>query len=65
MNDSINFLKKNKAFFVDKGLEANNIVLLKGKDEIVTDSSTLANFFNNYFINITNILKLKEPATKI
>ena len=65
MNDSINFLKKNKAFFVDKGLEANNIVLLKGKDELVTDSSTFANFFNNYFINITNILKLKELATKL
>ena len=47
----------------DKGLETNNIIL-KGKDELITDSSTLANLFNNYFINITNTSKLKKSPSK-
>ena len=38
--------------------------MLKGKDELITDSSTLANLFNNYFINITNTLKLKKSPSK-
>ena len=63
LNDNKKFLKKVKPFFSDKGLETNNIIL-KGKDELITDSSTLANLFNNYFINITNTLKLKKPPSK-
>ena len=63
LNDNKKFLKKVKPFFSDKGLETNNIIL-KGKDELITDSSTLANLFNNCFINITNTLKLKKSQSK-
>ena len=47
----------------DKGLESNNIIL-KEKNELITNSSTLANLFNNYFINITSTLKLKQSPPK-
>ena len=55
------FWKKIKPWISDKGLETNNIIL-KDKNRLVTDSPTIANTFNNYFINITNTLDL-EPST--
>ena len=51
------FWKKIKPFFSDKGLQTNNIIL-KDKKRLVTDSSIIANTFNNYFINIANTLNL-------
>ena len=63
LNDNKKFWKKVKPFFSDKGLETNNIIL-KGKNELITDSSTLANLFKYYFINITNTLKLKKSPSK-
>ena len=48
---------------MDKSLETNNIIL-KGKNELITNGSTLANLFNNYFINITSALKLKQSPPK-
>ena len=53
-----NFGKNIKRFFSDKGLQTNNIIL-KDKNRLVTDSSIIANTFNNYFIDITNTLNLK------
>ena len=53
------FGKKIKRFFSDKGLQTNNIIL-KDKNRLVTDSSIIANTFNNYFIDITNTLNLKR-----
>ena len=58
LNDNKKFWKKNKPFFLDKRLETN--VILKEKNELITNSSTFANLFNNYFINITSTLKLKQ-----
>ena len=63
LNDNKKFWKKIKPFFSDKGLETNNIIL-KEKNELITNSSTLANLFNNYFINITSTLKLKQSPPK-
>ena len=51
------FWKKIKPFFSDKGLQTHNIIL-KDKKRLVTDSSIIANTFNNYFINIANTLNL-------
>ena len=54
---------KKKTFFQDKCLETNNIIL-KVKCKLITNSSTLANLFNNYFIKITSTLKLKHSPRK-
>ena len=59
LNDNKKFWKKIKPFFSDKGLETNNIILKE-----TTNSSILANLFNNYFINITSTLKLKQSPPK-
>ena len=59
LNDSKKFWKKNKPFFSDISLETNNIIL-KEKSRLITNSSTFVNLFNNYFINITSSLKLKQ-----
>ena len=63
LSDNKKFWKKIEPFFSDKGLETNNIIL-KEKTELITNSSTLANLFNNYFINITSTLKLKQSPPK-
>ena len=63
LNDNKKFWKKIKAFFSEKGFETNSIIL-KEKNELLTNSSTLANLFNNYFINITSTLKLKQSPPK-
>ena len=60
LNDNKKFWKKIKPFFSDKGLETNNIIL-KEKNELITNSSTLV---NNYFTNITSTLKLKRSPPK-
>ena len=56
-------MEKNKPFFSNKGLETNNIII-KEKIKLITNISTLANLFNNYFINITSTLKLKQFPLK-
>ena len=65
LNDNKRFWKENKTFyFSDKGLQTNNIIL-KDKNRLVTDSSIIANTFNNYFINITNTLNFKTSYAQI
>ena len=51
LKDNKNFWKKNKSFYSGKGLETYDIIL-KGKSELINDSSLLDNLLNNYFINI-------------
>ena len=51
LKDNKNFWEKNKSFFSGKGLETYDIIL-KGKSELINDSSLLDNLLNNYFINI-------------
>ena len=63
LNDNKRFWKKIKPFFSDKGLHTNNI-LLKDKKRLVTNSSIIANTFNNYFINTANTLNLKPSMPK-
>ena len=57
-------MEKNNPFYSDKGLEANKIII-KGKNKLITNSSTLANLCNNYFISITNTSKLKQSLPKL
>ena len=53
-----------KTFFSDKGLASGNIVL-KEKDNLITDNQKLENLFNTYFITITDTLQLKKITLKI
>ena len=62
LNGNKKFWKKIKPFFSDKGLQTNNI--LKDKNRLVTDSSIIANSFNNYFINIIDTVNLKLFLSK-
>ena len=48
-------LDKKKLFFSDKGLETNSTIL-NGKNELITDSSTLSNLFNNYVLSTLQVL---------
>ena len=57
------FEKTKKTFFLKQALQTNNM-LLKDKNRLLTDSSIIANTFNNYFINITNTLNLKPSMAK-
>ena len=63
LNYNKRFWKKVKPFFSDKDLQINNIIL-KDRNRLVTDSSIIANTFNNYFTNITNTLNLKPSIPK-
>ena len=63
-NLNIKQLNDNKKFWKKiKGLETNNIILIE-KNELITESSTLANLFNSFFIKITSTLKLKQSSPK-
>ena len=53
------FWKTIKPCFSDKGLNSNN-TLLKEKGELVSGEKPLASIINQFFINITKSLKLKE-----
>ena len=56
INDNKRFRKKIKPFF---SAQTYRLITsyFKDKNRLVTDSSIIANTFNNYFISITNILK--------
>ena len=55
----MNFWKKIKPFFSDKGLETIDIIP-KEKNELITNSFNLADLFSNYFINIASTFKPKK-----
>ena len=63
LNDSKKFWKKIKPFFSYNGLQTNNIIL-KDKNRFLTDSSIIANAFNNYFFNNSNTLDFKLSMRK-
>ena len=53
-----------KPFFSNKGLASSNIVF-KEKGNLITENQKLANLFNTYFINITDLLQLKKLPLKV
>ena len=62
-----NLLRKTKQkYFCHLNTEDlnDNSVILKDKERLFTDSSIIANTYNNDFINITNILDLKPSMSK-
>ena len=53
----------NKAFFSDKGLNCNKMMLSEN-DQIISDETTIADTMNKHFVNITKKLKLKPTETE-
>ena len=59
MTDNKKFWKAIKPFFSNKSLSSNKLMLRK-KDVVVADEKALATWTNNYFVNITADLYLKQ-----
>ena len=55
LTDNKKFWKTVKAFFSNKGLNSNKL-MLKEKDVVVSDEKALATLMNNYFVNIKRAL---------
>ena len=60
MTDNKKFWKTIKLFFSNKGLNSNKL-MLREKD-VVADEKALATLMNNYFVNITTDLDLKQDS---
>ena len=58
ISDNKRFWKTIKPFFNDKGLNTNKI-LLKENDDLISDESSVANIFNDFFTNTASNLQLK------
>ena len=61
MTDNKKFWKTIKPFFSNKGLNSNKL-MLREKDVVVADEKALATLMNNYFVNITADLDLKQDS---
>ena len=53
------FWKTIKPYFSNKGLNGNKFLLIEN-DNLISNEKDLASIFNNFFINITSDLHLKE-----
>ena len=63
LTDNKKFWKTIKPFFSNKGLNSNKL-MLREKDVVVADEKALATLMNNYFVNITADLDLKQDSEK-
>ena len=59
ISDNKKFWKTMKPFFLNKGLNTNNMMLLED-NKIVVEEEIIANIKNNYVTNITTHLNLKS-----
>ena len=57
-NKTKNFWKLYKAFFTEKGFHHKQKFTLKTKRGVTSSETTIANVFNNYFVNITKSLNI-------
>ena len=58
-SDNRTFWKTIKPYFTNKGLNSNKLLLKEG-NKIISNEKELANIMNNYFVNITQELNLKN-----
>ena len=61
LTDDEKFYKTVKAFFSNKGLNSNKL-MLREKDVVVAVEKVLATLMNNYFVNVTADLDLKRDS---
>ena len=64
LTDNKKFWKTIKPFFSNKGLNSNKL-MLREKDVVVADEKALATLMNNYFVNITADLDLKQDSENL
>ena len=63
LTDDEKFYKTVKAFFSNKGLNSNKL-MLREKDVTVDDEKPLATLINDYFVNVTADLDFKRDSEK-
>ena len=61
VSDNKLFWKSVKPFFSDKGSNSSKITLVT-ENNIISDEEEIANTMNNYFINVTKTLNLKNNS---
>ena len=61
LNDNKTFWKTIKPFFSDKGINSLKLMLIENYT-VVTEETDLVEIINDYFINITDKLELKQDA---
>ena len=59
MTDNKLFWRRTRPLFTDK-VSVTNKIILSEQDDIITDNKRIASTFNNYFVNVTNTLSIKE-----
>ena len=58
----ITVLENNKTFFFpDKGMSSNKIMIIE-KDKLLSEEESIAEVMNNYFVDVSKSLKLKDSS---
>ena len=57
----ITVLENNKTFFSDKGMSSNKIMIIE-KDKLLSEEESIAEVMNNYFVDVSKSLKLKDSS---
>ena len=61
LDDSRKFYKIIKAFFSDKGMNSNKMMIIE-KDKFLSGKGSIAEVINNYFVDISESLNLKDSS---
>ena len=61
LNDSGKFWKIIKPFFSDKGMNSKKMITIE-KEKLVTEERPIAEGLNNYFVDISKSLNLKDSS---
>ena len=60
-NDSRMFWKIIKPFFSDNGMNSNKVMMIE-EDKLLSEQSSIAEIMNNYFVDISKSLNLKDSS---
>ena len=61
LNDSVKFWKIIKHFFSDKGMNSKKMITNE-KEKLLTEERPIAEGLNNYFVDISKSLNLKDSS---
>ena len=61
LNDNRKFWNIIKPFFSEKGINSNKMMIIE-KDKLLSEERSIAEVMNNYFIDISKNLNLKDSS---